>query len=205
MAGGGDNRAAEEAQRQERERMAAIAATQGRINAVFDDPRRAQEIQRAEGGLRDYLVRDLDEQKGINDRQLAFALARNGQTGGSVQVDRQAQFGRDYSRGLLEADRRARGFGAEIEAGDQEARSRLIQLAVTGLDTGTAAQQAAASMRTSLESGRSAAQAQGMSDVFGSFSKFYENSQRQAQNRRADRMAFNYYNGGAQSGGGFGW
>ncbi len=202
--GSSRNRAAEEAQRQEQQRMAAIAATQGRINAVFDDPRRAQDIAQARTGLQDYLTRDLNEQKGINDRQLAFALARNGQIGGSVQVDRQAQFGRDYSKGLLEVDRRARGFGAELEAADQDARGRLIQLATTGLDATTAATQAAASMRSSLEATRSSAQAQGLGDLFGGVRTFADESKRAATNRRADQRAFGSLYGGSWGYGGSG-
>lgn len=196
MAGGGNNKAADQARRDEQQRLAAIQRTQGAINNVFDDPQRAADIANAVGGLRDFHTRELDERKTINDRELKFALARNGQIGGSTQIDKSAQLGRDYTKGLVEVDAKARGFGSQLESADQDARARLISLSTSGLDSTTGAAQAAAAMRSNLEGGKSAAQLEGLSDVFGQFGKFYQDSRESAVRRRADQAAFGLYGGG---------
>lgn len=185
MAGGGQNKAANEANRQEQARQAAIAGTQGRINQVFNDPSRAADISDYVGAIREFQSDDLNRQKGDADRNLRFALARGGLTGGSTQRDQQQRFGEDYSRGLLEVERRAQGAGAELQAADQDARGRLIQLATSGLDTTTAAQQAGAAMRTNLESGKSSAMASGLGDMFGGVKSFADATKNAAEKRRA--------------------
>ena len=187
MAGGGSNRAANEANRQEQERQAAIAGTQARVNQVFNDPTRAADISDYVGAIRDYQTGDLDRQKVDADRSLRFALARGGLTGGSTQRDQQQRFGEDYSRGVLEVERRAQGAGAELEAADQDARARLIQLATSGLDTTTAAQQAGAALRSNLEAGKSAAMVGGLGDMFGGVKSFASQAKDAAEKRRALR------------------
>lgn len=185
MAGGGDNRAANEANRQEQQRQAAIANTQGRVNQVFNDPSRAADISDYVGAIRQYHGDDLNRQKGDADRELRFAMARSGLTGGSTQVDQQKLFGEDYARGLLDVERRAQGAGAELESADQDARARLISLATSGLDATTAAQSAASAMRTNLEAGKSSAMANNIGQVFGQTKTFADRARDASEKRRA--------------------
>lgn len=193
MSGGGSNRAAEEANRVEQERQAAIRNTQSRINAVFDSSTRAAEIADAVSATRDFHLQDLDQQKATADRQLKFSLARGGLSGGSTNLDKQAALGRDYTKGLLQVDQRANALGANIAMADQDARARLISLATSGLDATTGASQASAAMRSAIEANQSSAQMQGLGDLFGQFSKFYEDSLTSKRNREADRRAFGIY------------
>jgi hypothetical protein len=182
--GSPSNDAAEEAQKAEQARLAAIARTQGAINGVFNSPTRAADISDFVGATRDYLTRDLNEQKDTNDRQLRFALARGGMLGGSVQVDKQSDFARDYAKALLSVDQRARGAGAELESADQDARARLISLATTGLDATTGAQQSSAAMKSALESARAGSQVQGLGDMFKGFTDWYQQTREAAERRR---------------------
>jgi hypothetical protein len=191
--GGSSDKAAKQAEANEKERLASIQQTQGAVNRVFDGPEREADIGTFMSGLREFLGDDLNRQKADTDRQLRFALARNGQLGGSTQVDQQRRFGEQYSRGLLDAERRVQGAGADLRSQDQDARARLIQLATSGLDATTAAQQSAASMRSALESGRSTAMAQGMGNAFGTFGDFFQQSKDAAARRRADRQAYPLY------------
>ena len=172
MSGGSSNRAADEANRQEQQRQAAIAETQARVNQVFDSPTRAAEIADAVGGMRDFHVADLDRQKGDADRSLRFALARSGLTGGSTQIDQQRRVTDDYAKGLLQVEQRAQGFGANLSAADQDARARLIGLATSGLDATTAAAQSAAAMQSNLEAARSDAFMSSLGDIFGNTKNF---------------------------------
>lgn len=185
--GSPSNKAADEANRQEQARQQAIAETQARVNQVFDDPSRAADIADYVGAVREFQTDDLNRQKADADRNLRFALARGGLTGGSTQRDQQQRFGEDYSRGLLEVERRAQGAGAELQAADQDARARLIQLATSGLDATTAAQQAGAALSTNLEAGRSTAMAQGLGDMFGGVKSFADASRTAAERRRGLR------------------
>lgn len=182
---GPSNRAANEANRAEQQRQAAIRNTQNRVNQVFDSPERANDISDFVGAMREFYGEDLNRQKATTDREMKFGLARSGLTGGSTQNDQQAEKGRLYARGLLDIDRKALGAGADLEAADQDARARLISLATSGLDATTAAQQSAAAMRTNLQANRSTAQAQGVGDVFGGLKPVFDANKDAAQRRKA--------------------
>lgn len=188
------NTAADEAAAAEKARQAAIAATQGRVNAVFDSPARDAEIERAVAGRRDLDTRELNREKANTDRQLKFALARNGQIGGSTQIDKGKEFAESYSRGLLNVERGAQGFGAGIRGADQDSRARLISLATAGLDATTGAQQAAEAMRVNLQAGNADRNASGVADAFAGFSDFLKRSREMADRRKADSVSgINYY------------
>lgn len=183
------NKAANEASRAEKQRQASIANTQSSVNRVFNDPRRQGEISDFVNATREFYGQDLGRQKTQSDRELKFALTRNGVMGGSTQVDQQRRLGEDYQRGLLDVDRRARAAGADLETADQEARARLISLATSGLDATTAARQASESMRVGLESAKASATASGLGDVFTGMKPFVQNARDSAERRRANRDA----------------
>lgn len=188
------NKAADEAAASEKARQAAIAGAQGKVNATFDSPARNAEIERAVMARREYDTRELNRAKSDTDRQLKFALARNGQIGGSTQVDQQRRFGEDYSRGLLGVERDAQGFGAGIRGADQDARARLISLATAGMDATTGAQQASEAMRVNLQAGNADRRAGSVADVFAGFGDFLKRSRETADRQRADRVAgLSYY------------
>ncbi|MGH6720048.1 MAG: hypothetical protein ACREER_12080 [Alphaproteobacteria bacterium] len=188
MGFGGGN-ASDQARRDEQQRLAAIQATQGRVNAVFDSPGRAADISDFVGAMRTYFNNQLAEQAADTQRNNDFALARGGQFGGSLQVDTQKNFAKDHTKGVLEVERRAQGAGSELEAADQDARGRLISLSTTGLDATTAAAQAAAALRTNLGAARSTQMAQGLGDAFGTLRTFQDRSREAAERRRANRDA----------------
>jgi hypothetical protein len=185
MSGGDGSKPAREANRMEQQRQAQIQATQRAVNAVFDGPGRQREIDDVVGATRQLYTQDLTRQKGEADRQSTFALARNGQLGGSVQIGQQQVLGEDYARGVLEVDRRARAAGSDLRAADQDARARLIQLATSGLDATTGSRQAAESMRTNLAAGRAASTAGALGDAFSSANRFATRARDDAANRDA--------------------
>ena len=198
---GGSNRAAQEANRAEQARQAAIAGTQARVNQVFDSPGREADIADYVGAVREYFTDDLSRQKTNSDRDLKFALARGGNIGGSTQRDQQKVLGEEYGRGVLEVERRSQGAGAELRANDQDVRARLISLATSGLDATTGASQAAAALRTNLEAGKTTAMANGLGDVFGSVKSFADRARDAAERRRGNADAgWNLYQPSAATG-----
>lgn len=183
MSGPNDS-AQKQAQRNEEARQKAIANTQAQVNAVFNSPQREADINDYMGGLRQFYGQDLDRQKTDTDRQLKFALARGGLVGGSTQVDQQKRFGEDYNKALLGVEQKVQGAGAQLRSEDQDARARLISLATSGLDATTGAQQAAASMRNNLAADKSTNMAQGLGDMFGAYSKYFNESKDAAVRRQ---------------------
>lgn len=169
--------------------MAQIAATQARINEVFNDPSRAGDIANTVSAVQEFYQRDLDEDKADSDRNLKFALARNGVIGGSTQNDQQEVLGKEYGKGLLAVQQKALGVGSQLESADQDARARLIALATSGLDATTAAQQAAASMQTNLENTKSTALTQEIGNFFGQTKGFADRARDAAERRRANKDA----------------
>ncbi len=189
---GGSNKAAQQAQAAEDARQAAIKSTQGRINDVFNDPNRAADIASTVEAARQYGQRDLDTQKSDADRDLKFALARNGVIGGSTQNDQQEVVGDQYAKGLLDVQRKSLGVGSDLESADQDARARLISLATSGLDETTAAQQSAAALKSNLDGAKSASAFGAASDFFGQTKKFAD-AARDAEQRRKAQYDGNYY------------
>lgn len=202
--GSQNNDAADEANRQEQARQAAIRATQAQVNRVFDAPGREADIVRFIQDLRAYYGRDLDQKKADTDRSLKFALARAGQIGGSTQIDQQREFAKQYTRGLLDVAQRAEGAGANLRAADQDARARLISLATSGLDATTGAAQAAAALRSNIESSSAAARAEGIGNVFGQFADFANRRREEADRLRGLRESgFTLYAPSGAAPGGF--
>lgn len=191
MSGSPDNSAQREAQREEQARQARTTASVGRINQAFDDPRRAQQIGDFLGATRSFYMNDLNRQKADTDRGLKFAMARSGNTGGSVAIDNARRVGEEYSRGVIEADRRAQGAAADLRAQDEQSRLNLIGLAQSGMDATTGNSRALQALQNNLQAGRATATAQGLGDAFGVFANLFRRSQEEAARRRGERYVYN--------------
>lgn len=204
MSGGGSNDAQRAAERAEAERQARIREATARINAAFDNPNRAQERTDFFNATRAYNMDDLNRQKSDADRNLKFAMARSGLTGGSTAIDNARRLGEDYTRGVIEADRRAQSALADLNAADEGSRLQLIQMAQSGLDATTGSARAFESLRNNLQANRATATAQGVGDVFSRFADIYRQSQTEAERRRGERYVYDtLYKPGFGYGSGF--
>lgn len=187
MGGGGDGGAGE-ARRNEAARQAGIDRTITDINALYDSEGRKKQVTDYGAELLNYFTGDLNKQKTIADRDSKFALARSGQTGGSLAIDQGRQLGTEYQEGILEAGRRAQSGMADLQSQDEQSRLNLTSLAQNGLSQTNAATQAAAAMRASLASASATNKAQGLGQLFDSVSKAKTASETAAEKRRADRV-----------------
>jgi len=195
--GSGSNNAQKQAERQERERQAAIGQSVGQINAVFDNPNRKREIDDFLGATREYYLGNLNQQKAENDRALKFATARSGLTGGSESIDRVRRAAEDYTRGVTEVDRRAQGAANELRSQDEQARMNLIAMAQSGLDATTASQRASTALQNNLAGNLASARTAALGDAFGGMADIYKRSREQAAERRGYRDVYNaLYQGG---------
>jgi hypothetical protein len=191
--GGANDSAQRAAQRKQDQEQAAIKQSQSQINAVFDNPQRQADIDDFVNATRQYYQQDLDKQKAQADRQLTFALAKAGLTGGSEQVDQQEQLGESYAKGQLAAEQKALGAGASLQDADEQARQRLIALATSGLGATDAGMQSAEAMRTDLQAAKAQANADTLGDVFSTFNNFSKNVNTAQQQRDAYKQLYSLY------------
>lgn len=197
--------AAKEQQRAEEARQKAIQATQRRIESAFATPEREADIASFLDATRQFYTQDANRQQGDAARNLRFALARSGQTGGQLQADQGGRLFETYQRGLLEADRRAQAAASDLRSADQQAKTQLFGLAASGLDSTTAAQNASNALRSNLAGARASATEGSLGDLFGSFGDVYKSSIEQDEKNRAQRDVYStlYAPRGTSAGGGY--
>lgn len=184
---GGNNNAQRDAQREEDRRRAEISRNTQQANAVFDSPERQAQYNDFYDATRTLGMQDLDKQKSNADRQAKFALARSGQTGSSRARDVGTQLGEDYIKGLLTVDQRALGSKSDLMAADNDARQNVLSMVMSGMDLTTANSNAAAAMRSNLESGKATRLAGGLGDLFGGVSQIAQKSDEERIRRQAER------------------
>lgn len=190
--GGQSNKAAQQAEQSERDRMARVAQSTSAINATYGDPRRANDINDYGRAVLEFQRKDLDRGKAEADRQSRFAMARTGLTGGSRDVDVNRDLAETYDRGVLDATRKSEGAMAQLRSQDQNAKNNLIALAQSGMDATTAAQQAAEGIRVNLANARADMGQQSIGNLFSRFADIYKTSQEQKGKREAQRYAGGY-------------
>jgi len=180
MCGGGSDRAARQAAAAEAERKAEIARGTDLIDQAF--------------AARQHYTADAERQKEIADRQLRFSMARGGLTGGSAQADANTELGREFSEGLLSAERQAQVGLADLMSRDDASRMNLLALVQSGANATTAAQQAGAAMRSNIQNAKSTGMVEGLGDVFGGTANLYKQQQEAAARRRGLKEAEIYAN-----------
>lgn len=138
------------------------------INAAFANraPQYSQFLNATQGQYQQQLA----QQNAVATRNLKFALARGGQTGGSLATDQGAELGREQSAGTLQAQQKAEGALSGLESQDNSQRLQLIGEAGSGANLTTGAQQAAQAMQASLGAAQTSANANNLGDVFGNIS-----------------------------------
>jgi hypothetical protein len=192
MCGGGSD-PNEQAAKDEAKRRAQVAATQKAIEAAYSSPKREADIGDLIAATRQFLQGDLNDKTGKAQRNLKFALARDGQTLGSTAVDQNRDLGKEYLRGALEVERRAQGAGSALRESDLDAKFGLFNQAVTGLDMTTAVQQAGQSMLASAGRARADALQGGLAGLFDDMGSIYQNSRE--RKGRADAEKYQYGGG----------
>lgn len=183
-------RAEKRATQAEAERQASMGRATDRVNAVFDAPERAAQIQDFLDAIRGNYRIEADRQKGIADRKLKFSMARSGLTGGSASVDANRNLGEEYTRGLLDAESRSQEAAGRLRADDEASRLGIISMIRQGLDATTAAQRAGAAMSQNAQIAMGEATPKGLGEIFGGTAELYKAQQEAAERRRGERAAY---------------
>jgi hypothetical protein len=182
---GSSNKGYKQAKRDEEAKQREIQLAQRRIEGIFNSPERDRQIQDFIDATRGFYVTDLDRQHGDAGRNLKFALARSGLSGGSVDVDKQGDLAETYLRNLLGVERKAQGAGSNLRAQDQATQSSLMNQILAGLDVTTAATRAGHAMQNNVSLAESEAYQANLNDLFGNLSPFIKSSKEAAGDRRA--------------------
>jgi hypothetical protein len=127
----------------------------------------------------------VNTQEATNARNLKFATARSGLTGGSAAVDSNTQLQKDYTQGLLQASQAAQGGKAALQQADVNSKNQLISLAQQGNYTGTIPTEVAQSQNAALGAAQNYGNANAINNLFSGTAGIYQNEQVAAANRRA--------------------
>jgi hypothetical protein len=115
---GTSNSAANAAQASNAQQQQQIQQSVAAINNAYDNPGRQAQYQQYGQNLGNYLTGQVNNEEAVNARNLKFANARSGLTGGSSAVDSNTQLQKDYTQGLLQASQQAQGGQAALQQSD---------------------------------------------------------------------------------------
>jgi hypothetical protein len=173
------------------------------INNAYNSTNRQNQYQQYNKNLSDYYTGQVNTQEANNARNLQFANARSGLTGGSAAVDSNTQLQKDYTNALLQASQAATSGTSALEQSDINAKNQLIGLAQQGNFTGAVPSAVSAAQGASLGAAQNYGQANSLSNLFQGTQGIYQNEQTAAANRLAQQNPFgSNYSASAFSGGG---
>ena len=192
MCGGGTDRASRQAAANERARQLAVQRGERELDAIFAarEPQMQRFVEALRGEYGDRVNRQRDE---VN-RQLLFALARSGLTGGSAAVDAQGRADDEYRQAVLNSERQAQLALARLRGQDQAARSESSRLLAGGAQSTRAAQFAARQMRANLAQAQSQSLVDGLGDLFQQTRDYYVRQREDERYRRGLEKARTYGN-----------
>lgn len=198
--GGSNNSAANAANAAQAQRTNSINGAVSQIQNAYNSPSRQQQYQTYGTNLNNYYTNQVKEQQAQNARQLTFAMARSGLSGGSEAADANTQLQKDYTQGLLQASQAAQGGQAALQQSDVNSENQLIGLAEQGDYTGALPSEITAAQQTALNGAQNYGTANALNNLFTGTASIYQNEQTAAANRRAQTSPFGNYYG--NSGGG---
>jgi hypothetical protein len=182
---GTSNSAANAASQQQAQQQQQIQQAVGAINNAYSSPQRQAQYQQYYNNLNQYYTNQVNQQEATNARDLTFANARSGLTGGSEAVDSNAQLQKDYTQGLLQATQAAQGGEAALQQSDINAKNQLTSLAQQGNFTGQIPTQVSEAQSASLNAAKNYGNANSLNNLFGGTAQIYQNEQTAAANRAA--------------------
>lgn len=182
---GTGNSAANAAAAQDAQRQSQINSSIQQITNAYSSPQRAAQIQQYGQQVGNYLTGQVNTQEATNARNLKFAMARSGLTGGSAAVDSNTQLQKDYSTALLQASQQAQAAKASLAQSDVNAKNQLIGLAQQGSYIGAIPTQIAQAQSASLGAAQNYANPNALGNLFAGTAQIYNNEQTAAANRKA--------------------
>lgn len=184
---GTGNSAANAAAQQQAQQQAQIQQSVAAINSAYNSPQRQSQYDQYGNNLNNYYTNQVNTQEATNARNLKFANARSGLTGGSAAVDSNTQLQKDYTQGLLQASQSAQAGKAALQQSDINSKNTMISLAQQGNYTGQIPTQVAQAQSANLSNASNYANANGLNNLFSGTAGIYQNEQTAAANRKAQQ------------------
>lgn len=184
---GTGNQASNAAAAADAARQQSINQSIDQINTAYGSPQRAAQIDQFGNALQDYYTGQVNEQEATNARNLKFAEARSGLTGGSANVDANTQLAKDYTKGLLQASQQAQAGKASLQQADISSKNNLISLAESGAYLGAIPSQIASVQQANLGAAKNYGNANALGNLFAGTAGIYQAEQNAAANRAAQR------------------
>ena len=185
-----------------------INGTIAQINSAYDSPSRQAQYSTYGNQLDQYYTNQVNQQEATNARNLKFANARSGLTGGSEAVDSNTQLQKDYTQGLLQASQAAQTGQAQLEQSDIASKNQLTAEAEQGAYLGSIPQAVSTATQANLGAAQNYANTNSLGNLFAGTSQIYNNLNTAAANRLAQTSPIggvynspSAYSGG--SGGGY--
>lgn len=202
---GTGNSAANAANAANAQQQQQIQQSVSQINNAYSNPQRQAQYQTYGTNLNNYLTGQVNTQEATNARNLQFADARSGLTGGSAAADANTQLQKDYTQGLLQASQQAQAGTSALEQSDINAKNQMISLAQAGNFTGSIPTAVSQNQSANLGAAQNAFTPQSLGNLFQATGNIYTNEQTAAANRQAQQTPFGtWYGQSAFSGGGSG-
>lgn len=142
--------------------------------------------------------RDVDRQFQDAERANRFGLARAGLSGGSADIDSNAELTRRTNEGLIKAAGIGDQAAADLQTSDERTRQNLISMAQSGIDTGQAAQMALSQLDANSANAASARSGATVGNLFGDLAQAYLYGQQQ-QGARAGAAPYQQWTPGSNS------
>lgn len=171
----------DDAAKAEAKRLAEQRAAVSRINDLFGVGTSTTATDNAAaregiyGTLRqdtlDYLLNDVNDQRGDIERQKRFTLARSGLGGGSADIDLSANILDDYNKAVLNAGNKADSSATGLRQSDEQARLNLINAIYGGMDEASAVASATNQLKTNADSAETQALTSGAGSAFDSIAE----------------------------------
>lgn len=195
--GGGHASAALRADRaaraSEAERKDRITQNISQINSAFAG--RQPQYEDFATALRARFGDELAQQRAQASRDLKFSLARGGLTGGSTDVDANAELSRESEQGALGAEEQVQKRVGSLKSADQSARLQQIGLAESGNDIGDAAARTSEALQANLQGAQGENTTNALGDLFGNTATLVKNQKAAAASRRGLKDSEIYANG----------
>jgi hypothetical protein len=192
---GTKNNAADAANAANAATQAQIQKSVGQIDAAYSNPNRTNQYAQYGANLKNYYTGQVNNQEAVNARNLNFANARSGLTGGSAAVDSNTQLQQDYTKGLIEASKAATTGESALQQADINSKNQMIGLAQQGNYTGALPAMAAQAQSAALSGAQGYGQANTLNNLFAGTQGVAQNEATAAANRKAQVNPFGSYYG----------
>ncbi len=184
------NNAANSAAAANADTQAQIQNSVQQIQNAYSNPNRQSQYTAYGNNLQNYYTGQVNNQEAINARNLKFAMARSGLSGGSASVDSNTQLQKDYTQGLLQATQAATAGVNSLKQADLNSENQLISQAQAGGGVGVIPGQIAATQAANLAQGQNYANSNAVNNLFTGTAAIYNQEQQAAALRKSQQSPF---------------